>query len=92
MKTPISIFVLLSVVVLGLLLVPSSLAGKGSTIVMGGQGGMGGGLVVSEGAIIGGGGFGFGYPVVIAGGKKGRNIIWGKRKRRSIMYVIPTKK
>lgn len=52
------------------------------------MGGMGGGMVIAGDSIVAPG-MGFGMmPLVISGGKKGRNIIWGKRKRRSIAYIL----
>ena len=74
-----------SLLVIVSLLSPAVLAGdKGGTIILGG-GGMGGGGMMMAGDSIIAPGMGFGMmPLVIAGGKKSRHIIWGKRKRRDV--------
>jgi hypothetical protein len=69
--------------------------GKDQTIVLGGgMGGFGGmgGLVLTENSIVAPG-MGMGMmgmmPLVISNYKKSRNIVWGRRKRRDIAYVLP---
>lgn len=61
---------------------------KGHAIILGhGWGPTGGGLIVTENNIVSGAGFG-GQGLVLSHGKKGRNIILGKRKRRSTTYWV----
>jgi len=80
-------------------LVTLASAGK-ETIILGGGHGHGhghGGLIVTKDTIIAGngwGGHGWGHgwghgPLVVGG--KGGSVVWGKRKRRDIELVIPTK-
>ena len=61
---------------------------KGGTVILGG-GGMGGygmgGMILAGDSIVAPGGFGgyggYGMPLVVAGGKKSRHIIWGRKRR-----------
>ena len=60
---------------------------KGHAIILGhGWGPTGGGLILTDNNIVSGAGFG-GQGLIVSHGKKGRNIILG-RKRRSTYWVI----
>ena len=63
---------------------------KEGAIVLGGMPGMGGMIVSGQSIVAPGMSFGM-MPLIVTHGKKSRNIIWGRRKRRSVTYVIGEK-